>query len=97
LVVNDEQIVLGRLGSAALARRHELSVEETMSAGPSTVRPSLELDRAVERMRRQDLTTLPVTTSDGRLVGLLARDAAERALRELSRDSARTRSEGSQP
>ena len=48
-------------------------------------------------MRRQNLTTLPVTTSDGRLFGLLERDTAERALRELNRDSARTLSEGSQP
>jgi hypothetical protein len=28
-------------------------------------------------MRRQDLTTLPVTTSEGILLGLLERDAAE--------------------
>jgi hypothetical protein len=32
-----------------------------MSVGPSTVRPSLELGRAVERMRRQNLSTLLVT------------------------------------
>jgi CBS domain-containing protein len=32
----------------------------------------------VERMKRQSLTNLPVTTSDGRLVGLLTlRDAEE--------------------
>jgi predicted transcriptional regulator len=73
------------------------SVEQAMSVGPSTVRPSLGLDRAVERMRRQNLTTLPVTTSDGRLLGLLERATAERALRELNRNSARTLSEGSQP
>jgi len=96
-VVNDEKVVLGRLGRAALAGEDDVSVEEAMSAGPSTVRPSLELDRAVERMRGQNLTTLPVTTSDGRLLGLLERDTAERALRELNRDSARTLSKGSQP
>jgi Mg/Co/Ni transporter MgtE len=95
-VVNDERIVLGRLGRAALTGDDDVGVEEAMSAGPSTVRASLELDRAVERMRRQDLTTLPVTTSDGRLFGLLERGAAERALRELKRESARTLSEGSQ-
>jgi Mg/Co/Ni transporter MgtE len=47
-----------------------------MSAGPSTVRPSFELERAVERMRTQNLTTLPVTTSEGRLLGLLERGPA---------------------
>jgi Mg/Co/Ni transporter MgtE len=97
LVVNDENVVLGRLGRAALAGEDDVSVEQAMSAGPSTVRPSLELDRAVERLRRQKLTTLPVTTSDGRLVGLLERDAAEQALAELNPNSARTLSEGSQP
>ena len=95
-VVNDEQVVLGRLGRAALSGDDDVSTEEAMSAGPSTVRPSFELDRAVERMRRQNLTTLPVTTSDGRLLGLLQRDTAEQALRELNQNTARTLSEGSQ-
>jgi len=83
-VVNDEQIVLGRLGRAALIGDDDVGVEQAMSAGPSTVRPSFELDRAVERMRTQNLTTLPVTTSDGRLFGLLERDTAEHALTELA-------------
>lgn len=81
--------MLGRLSSAALAGEDEVSVEQAMSAGPSTVRPSLELDRAVERIRTQHLSTLPVTTSEGRLLGLLERDTAEEALRELKRDSPR--------
>jgi len=85
-VVNDEKVVLGRLGRTALAGEDEASVEEAMTAGPSTVRPSLELDRAVERMGRENLTTLAVTTSEGRLVGLLERDTAEQALRELNRE-----------
>src|SRR6266496_5410107 len=48
-VVNDEQVVLGRLGRTALAGDDEVSVEQAMSAGPSTVRPSLELDREIGR------------------------------------------------
>ena len=96
-VVNDEQVVLGRLGRTALAGEGDVSVEQAMSAGPSTVRPSLELERAVERMRGQNLSTLPVTSSEGRLLGLLERDTAEQALRELNRTAARRLSEGSQP
>ena len=96
-VVNDDQIALGRLGRTALAGDDDARVEAAMSAGPSTVRPSLELDRAVERMHQQNLTTLPVTTSDGRLLGLLERKTAERALRELNGDSPRTLSDGSPP
>jgi Mg/Co/Ni transporter MgtE len=96
-VVNDEQIVLGRLARPALAQDGDARVEQAMSAGPSTVRPSFELDRAVERMRRQRLSTLPVTTSEGSLLGLLERDTAEQAQHELNRNVARTLSEGSQP
>jgi Mg/Co/Ni transporter MgtE len=79
-VVNEQRIVLGRLGRAALARADDVSVEEAMTAGPSTVRPSLDLTAAVERMQRQKLTNLPVTRSDGVILGLIRRDDAERAL-----------------
>jgi Mg/Co/Ni transporter MgtE len=79
-VTNAERVVVGRLGRAALAGDDDVSVEEAMTLGPSTVRPSLELDKAVERMRRQNLTSLPVTRSDGVLVGIIRRDDAERAL-----------------
>lgn len=51
-----------------------------MTPGPSTVRPSLGLDEAVQRMQAQSLTSLPVTRSDGVLVGLLRREDAEQAL-----------------
>jgi Mg/Co/Ni transporter MgtE len=79
-VTNAECVVVGRLGRAALAGDDAVSVEEAMTLGPSTVRPSLELEKAVERMRRQNLTSLPVTRSDGVLVGIIGRDYAERVL-----------------
>lgn len=79
-VTNGHGVVLGRLGRAALAGGDDVSVEEAMTPGPSTVRPSLELDTAVERMRTQNLTTLPVTRSDGVLIGVLRREDAEHAL-----------------
>src|SRR5919198_1059300 len=79
-VTNREGVVVGRLGRAALAADGDISVEDAMTLGPSTVRPSLELEKAVERMRNQNLTTLPVTRSDGLLIGLLRREDAERAL-----------------
>lgn len=79
-VTNAAGIVVGRLGRAALAANDDVSVEEAMTLGPSTVRPSYELDAAVERMRKQNLTSLPVTRSDGVLIGILQREDAERAL-----------------
>jgi Mg/Co/Ni transporter MgtE len=79
-VVNEQRIVLGRLGRAALTGGGDASIEEAMAAGPSTVRPSLDLIAAVARMRTQNLTGLPVTRSDGVLIGVLRLDDAERAL-----------------
>src|ERR687888_711531 len=79
-VVDDEGVVLGRLGRRLLRGGDELPVEQAMTAGPSTIRPSARLEQMVERMRSQNLTSLPVTTSDGRLVGLLRLKDAARAL-----------------
>jgi Mg/Co/Ni transporter MgtE len=79
-VADQRRVVLGRLGRSALARDSDTSVEEAMTPGPSTVRPSLGLDEAVERMQAQNLTSLPVTRSDGQLVGVLRREDAEQAL-----------------
>jgi Mg/Co/Ni transporter MgtE len=76
-VVDDDGLVLGRLGRRALASDEDVSVDEVMTEGPSTVRPSARLCDLAERMRRQNLSSLPVTTSDGRLLGLLLRADAE--------------------
>src|SRR6266852_4219394 len=70
-VTDERGVVLGRLGRAALTSEDDVTVEEAMTLGPSTVRPSLELDKAVERMRNQNLATLPITRSDGVLVGVI--------------------------
>jgi Mg/Co/Ni transporter MgtE len=80
VVVNEQRIVLGQLGRAALARDDTGPVERVMTAGPSTVRPSIDLANVLERMRVQNLTSLPVTRSDGVLLGLIRRDDAMRAL-----------------
>jgi CBS domain-containing protein len=82
-VVDGRGVVLGRIGRRAIRGREDVSAEEAMTLGPSTIRPSARLDAMVERMRRQKLTNLPVTTSDGRLVGLLTLPDAEQALRRL--------------
>jgi CBS domain-containing protein len=82
-VVDERRVVLGRLGRRAIRARGEVSAEEAMTPGPSTIRPSARLEAMVERMQRQNLTNLPVTTSNGRLVGLLTLRDAEKARRRL--------------
>jgi CBS domain-containing protein len=79
-VVDEGRLVLGRLGRRAIRGREDVSAEQAMTLGPSTIHPRARLRDVVERMQRQQLTNLPVTTSDGRLVGLLLREDAERIL-----------------
>jgi CBS domain-containing protein len=67
--------------------RANVAAEEAVTPGPSTVRPSARLEAIVERMQRQNLSNLPVTTSDGRLIGLLTRRDAEDALDRLVKKS----------
>jgi CBS domain-containing protein len=79
-VLDDDGVVLGRIGRRAIRGRADITAEEAMTPGPSTIRPSARLRDVVERMRRQNLTNLPVTTPEGRLLGLLTRPDAEAAL-----------------
>ncbi len=77
IVVNEQRVVLGRLGRGALASDGEESVEQAMTPGPSTVRPSIGADALLERIRSRNLTSFLVTTPDGRLVGLALRSDLE--------------------
>jgi CBS domain-containing protein len=77
VVVNEQRVVLGRLGRKAVAAEDESSIEQTMSPGPSTVRPSIGVDALLERIRARNLTSFLVTTPDGRLVGLVRRSDLE--------------------
>src|SRR5919108_2769038 len=70
-VLDESGVVLGRIGRRATRGRANVTAEEAMTLGPSTIRPSARLEAMVERMQRQKLRSLPVTTSEGRLVGLL--------------------------
>ena len=77
IVVNEQRIVLGRLRRKAVASDNDESIEDAMSPGPSTVRPSIGTDALLERRRPRNLTSYLVTTPDGRLVGLVRRDELE--------------------
>lgn len=83
-VVDEDGVVLGRLGRRALRAQADVPVEDAMTPAPSTIRPSARLEEMADRMRRQRLSGLPVTSSDGRLVGLLTLRDAEEALSRAS-------------
>ena len=78
VVVNDERVVLGLLREKELALDPDVGVEQVMRNGPTTSRPNGSIWRVAERMRERGARTILVTTSDGRLVGLLYREDAER-------------------
>ena len=80
IVVNDHRVVLGRLGRKAIGSDDDESVEEAMTEGPSTVRPSISLDALLKRMQSKNLKSWLVTTPDGKLVGLVLRSEAEARL-----------------
>jgi CBS domain-containing protein len=77
VVVNEQRIVLGRLGRKKIAGDADESVEEAMTPGPATIRPSMGVDALLERMSIRELTSYVVTTPDGRLVGLVRRKDLE--------------------
>ncbi|MCA1687793.1 MAG: CBS domain-containing protein [Actinobacteria bacterium] len=77
VVVNKERVVLGLLREKELSSDPEATVEETMRNGPATFRPNEPVGNMLERMREREARTVLVTTSDGRLVGLLYREDSE--------------------
>jgi Mg/Co/Ni transporter MgtE len=81
-VTSDEGVVLGRVRWRDLPEADDVGVEEFMQSGPATVRTIEELRPLVERMRKAGVKTILVTTANGRLVGMLHRDDAERVLQE---------------
>ena len=77
IVVNDHDVVLGRLFPSELEAAGTADVEEVMRSGPSTFRPNVTVEEMVRFMDDRGISTAVVTTSEGRLVGLLRRTDVE--------------------
>jgi Mg/Co/Ni transporter MgtE len=77
VVTNDHNVVLGVLGPNALDANQQRTVEEAMTAGPRTIRPSARLDAITKRLHDQNLTHLIVTRSDGVLLGVIRAEDIE--------------------
>ena len=78
VVVNEERIVLGLLRSKELNSAADETIERVMRPGPSTFRPFVSLHEMAHYMVDHKLENSPITTSDGRLVGLLLQADAVR-------------------
>ena len=79
VVVNAERVVLGLLRTRELEQEPSALIGHVMRPGPSTFRPFVSATEMAHYMTEHDLTDAPITTSDGRLVGVLVRDDVIRA------------------
>jgi CBS domain-containing protein len=85
VVVNDRDIVLGRMRKKNVAGQAGVSVEEVMEPGPSTVRPSEPAKGLLERMKKRGVPAVIVTTAKGRLVGVVTQGRLEDLLARSER------------
>ena len=82
VVINDQRVVFGLLRSKELDKDPELRIALAMRPGPSTFRPYVAIKEMADKMTEHQLENSPITTSDGRLVGLLYREDAVRVAGE---------------
>ena len=73
VVISQERVVLGLLRAKELRADPELPVDRVMRPGPSTYRPSVSVAEMRRIMIERNLPNSPVTTSAGKLVGLVRR------------------------
>ena len=71
VVVSQERVVLGLLRAKELQADPQLLVDRVMRPGPSTYRPFVSVEQMRGIMIDRKLESSPVTTSDGKLVGLV--------------------------
>jgi predicted transcriptional regulator len=74
VVVNEQRVVMGLLRAEELQKGQDERAERVMRPGPSTFRPHVPTDDVVKFMVAHDLPNSPITTSDGKLIGLLRRE-----------------------
>jgi hypothetical protein len=76
VVIDEARVVLGLLRSKELEMDSNLLVEEAMRPGPSTFRPYVSIKEMADYMVEHELDSAPVTTSDGKLIGVLLKSDA---------------------
>ena len=73
VVVSQGRVVLGLLRAKELDADPDLLAEQVMRPGPSTYRPFVSIQEMQRTMTERNMESSPVTTSDGKLVGLVRR------------------------
>lgn len=78
VVVNGAGIIMGLLREKELGTGGDEPVEQVMRPAPSTFRPYVPIQEMAHFMVDHDLPTSPITSSEGRLIGVLRREDAVR-------------------
>ena len=77
VVLNEHDILMGRLRKRHLVSGDEHVVEEVMEPGPTTVRATESAAALLKRMKARDVPAVLVTTPKGRFVGIARRTDLE--------------------
>jgi Mg/Co/Ni transporter MgtE len=83
VVVNEARVVLGLLQEEQIGEDAGRRVEDVMRPGPATFRPHVDITDLAEHMERHGLVRTLITTGDGVLVGVLRKEDAIQAAREV--------------
>jgi CBS domain-containing protein len=83
VVLNDHDIVLGRMRQRNLQGPEDTAVEQVMEPGPTTVRATEPAEGLLERMRNKRVPAVIVTTNRGRLMGTVTQEALEHLLSSI--------------
>jgi len=84
VVVNEAQVVLGRLRGGAWEAAPQTTVESVMENGPTTFRPDVTLEALIERMAERNVHSVLITNPEGVLLGALFKKDAEQRLSDLA-------------
>lgn len=80
VVVFEDRVVLGLLRHEALEVNPQDTAEQAMENGTRTYRLNASLEKPIQYMQKVGVDSVVVTTSDGKLFGLLKREDVENAL-----------------
>lgn len=75
-VLNNEGVLLGLLSKLGADADAEAAVDRVMDPGPTTIRPSVSVGNAVKQLDKLNTDELPITSSDGKLLGVFRRPKA---------------------
>jgi len=80
VVLNDQDILMGRLRKRHLEIGDERIVDLVMETGPTTVRATESAAALLKRMQARDVPAVLVTTPKGRSLGIARRSDLEKAV-----------------